>query len=235
MSLIGKNIKKIRSVKKLNQSTFAELFDISRASIGSYEEGRAEPKTDKIIEIANYFSIDLNSILKKELTVNEISGFKLTDSKMLNATENNLISSDKVKKIIFVDTKSSSDLINHLTNKTQWTGRKIELPPSIPKTTELAFIHNDNAMSINDDGIEMGDVVFAETIEINNLFNNYTYLVVTEDFIYLRKVDINKEYVKLTSINSNFQPIIIKKERIVAFFKLNAVIKKTINHFINKN
>ena len=232
MSLIGKNIKKIRSVKKLNQSTFAEIFNISRASIGSYEEGRAEPKTDKIIEIANYFSIDLNVLLKKELTVNEISGFKLTDSKMLNATENNLIVKNHNKKILFVDTKNSSNFINYLFNKTQWKGIEIELPPSISRATELAFVHNDNAMSINDEGIEMGDIVFAEPIKINNVFNNYTYLVVTEDSIYLRKVDINKGVIKLTSINSNFQPIIIKNEKIIAYYKLNAVIKKTINHFI---
>ena len=40
MSYIGKNIKKLRSVKGLSQAKFAELFDIKRASIGAYEEGR---------------------------------------------------------------------------------------------------------------------------------------------------------------------------------------------------
>ncbi len=232
MSFIGKNIKKIRNIKKLSQSEFANLFNISRASIGSYEESRAEPKIDKIIEIANYFSINLNSILKKELTVNEISGFKLTDSKMQNNTGNNLIVKDKFKKILFIDSKTNSDFINHISKNTLWEGIEIELPPSIPKSTELAFIHNDNAMSINDDGIEMGDLVFVESIEIDNIFNNYTYLVVTEDSIYLRKVEINSKTIVLTSINSNFQPIIIKKEKVIAFYKLNAVIKKTINHFL---
>jgi transcriptional regulator with XRE-family HTH domain len=55
MSKIGSNIRKIRTVKGLNQSQFAELFDLNRARIGAYEEGRAEPKIDVVIEIAKYF------------------------------------------------------------------------------------------------------------------------------------------------------------------------------------
>ncbi|MTI32320.1 helix-turn-helix domain-containing protein, partial [Xanthovirga aplysinae] len=49
MSYIGKNIRKIRSVKKLSQAAFAQLFDLGRATVGAYEEGRAEPKIDTII------------------------------------------------------------------------------------------------------------------------------------------------------------------------------------------
>ena len=53
MTHIGKNIRKIRSVKKLSQQAFADQFGLSRANIGSYEEGRAEPKIAIIMEIAN--------------------------------------------------------------------------------------------------------------------------------------------------------------------------------------
>lgn len=234
MSLIGKNIKKIRNIKKLNQSDFAKLFDVSRASVGSYEEGRAEPKIDKIIEIANYFSIDLNLLLKKELTVNEISGFKLTDSKMLNEKGNNLISKrdTKTQRIIYIDNNSISDFINYTITKNTWEGKYIDLPPSVDSKTCLAFVHNDNAMNINSEGIAMADLVFAESIDFDNLFNNYTYIVVVEDYLYLRKVQINGDVIVLTSVNPNFQPIIIGREKVIAFYKLNAVIKKTINHFL---
>ena len=234
MSLIGKNIKKIRSLKKLNQSNFADLFKLSRASIGSYEEGRAEPKIDKIIEIANYFSINLNTLLKKELTVNEISGFKLTDSKMVSGNDNNLIKKQKEEqnRIIYINSKSSNDFINHLENNSPWKGKTIELPPSINSETSIAFEHNDNAMSINNEGIDMSDIVFAELIDINIIFNNYTYIVITKESIYLRKVIVKDNNIILNAVNLNFQPIIINKEDIIAFYKINAVIKKTINHFI---
>lgn len=77
MSHIGKNIKKIRTVKKINQADFADLFGLARASVGGYEEGRAEPKIDTIIAIANHFGISIDMLLKKELTVNELYRFDI--------------------------------------------------------------------------------------------------------------------------------------------------------------
>ncbi|MBL4716657.1 MAG: hypothetical protein COC01_01030 [Bacteroidetes bacterium] len=78
MSNIGSNIRKIRSVKGLSQSAFADLFGLTRASIGAYEELRAEPKIDVVIEIANYFSIPLSDVFTKDLTVNQLTNFHLS-------------------------------------------------------------------------------------------------------------------------------------------------------------
>lgn len=76
MSYIGKNIKKIRGIKSLSQQAFAELFDLKRATLGAYEEQRSEPKVETIIQIANYFSIPIDDLLTKELTVNQLLKFK---------------------------------------------------------------------------------------------------------------------------------------------------------------
>lgn len=83
MSFIGKNIKKLRTVKKINQADFADLFGLARASVGSYEEGRAEPKVDTIIAIANHFGISIDLLLKKELTVNELYRFDIFRPELL--------------------------------------------------------------------------------------------------------------------------------------------------------
>ena len=75
MSKIGKNIRKIRTTKGLNQTAFGAIFNLTRGSIGSYEEGRAEPKIDTLIQIANYFGITLDDITTKDITVNQLSRF----------------------------------------------------------------------------------------------------------------------------------------------------------------
>ncbi|WP_430813867.1 helix-turn-helix domain-containing protein [Carboxylicivirga sp. RSCT41] len=75
MSYFGSNIRKIRSIQKISQTEFAEIFDLSRASVGSYEEGRAEPKIDLINRVAKYFSITIDELINKELTVNELYHF----------------------------------------------------------------------------------------------------------------------------------------------------------------
>lgn len=72
MSKTGKNIKKIRNIKGLSQQAFADLFELTRGNISSYEELRAEPKTETTIRIANYFGIPLADFIEKDLSVNEL-------------------------------------------------------------------------------------------------------------------------------------------------------------------
>ncbi len=72
MSKIGRNIKKIRNIKGLSQQAFADLFELTRGNISSYEELRAEPKIEIVIKIANYFGIPLSDFIEKELSVNEL-------------------------------------------------------------------------------------------------------------------------------------------------------------------
>lgn len=72
MSFFGTNIKKIRQVKGLSQKAFADLFDLNRGVISSYEEGRAEPKIDTILKVANYFNLNLDKLLTEILQVNHL-------------------------------------------------------------------------------------------------------------------------------------------------------------------
>ncbi len=75
----GRNIKKIRTIKKLSQTAFAEIFELKRSSIGAYEEERAEPKLETIIKIATYFNISIDSLVNDDITVNELVNFYLLD------------------------------------------------------------------------------------------------------------------------------------------------------------
>jgi len=60
----------------MTQTEFADLFELKRTALGSYEEGRAEAKIDTVIIIADYFKLSLDQLLRKELTINEIFHFK---------------------------------------------------------------------------------------------------------------------------------------------------------------
>ena len=77
MSYVGKNIRKLRAVKKLSQAAFAELFGLARPSVGAYEEGRSEPKMETLIQIAQHFGLSVDLLLTKELTVNELYHFDI--------------------------------------------------------------------------------------------------------------------------------------------------------------
>jgi transcriptional regulator with XRE-family HTH domain len=50
MGVIGKNVRKIRTVKKLSQAALPEIFNLARPSVGAYEEERSEPKLETVIQ-----------------------------------------------------------------------------------------------------------------------------------------------------------------------------------------
>jgi transcriptional regulator with XRE-family HTH domain len=88
MTKIGANIKKIRTTKGLSQQAFADLFSLTRGNISSYEENRAEPRIETVIQIANYFCIPLNQFITQNLSIHEI--LKYNGDKLIE-DENNII------------------------------------------------------------------------------------------------------------------------------------------------
>ncbi|MET4106678.1 helix-turn-helix domain-containing protein [Hymenobacter sp. UYP22] len=95
MSYVGKNIRKIRTVKKLSQAAFAELFGLARPSVGAYEEGRSEPKMETLIQIAQHFGLSVDLLLTKELTVNELYHFDIFKQEVTPAQAPNSAHADQ--------------------------------------------------------------------------------------------------------------------------------------------
>lgn len=61
------NLKILRTAKGLSQQQLADTIGVTRSSIGSYEEGRAEPKLDCLKEIAQFFGIPVDDLLKENV------------------------------------------------------------------------------------------------------------------------------------------------------------------------
>ena len=96
-AIIAKNFKKLRLFKSLNQTEFAELFGITRSTVGSYEEARAEPKLETLIKVADHFKLNVDDIIRKELTVNQIAKFEypLPQAKNMDQLNSRIASIDK--------------------------------------------------------------------------------------------------------------------------------------------
>jgi len=110
-SILSKNIKKLRLFKSLNQTQFAEIFGIKRASIGAYEEGRAEPKLDTLLKISGYFKLTLDDLIVKELTVNQIAKFDKAFAQANNQSYTELEKEIKTLKIKVDKLDTKIDLI----------------------------------------------------------------------------------------------------------------------------
>ncbi|MCC5917634.1 MAG: helix-turn-helix transcriptional regulator [Cryomorphaceae bacterium] len=97
MSHFGSNIKKIRGIRGLTQQQLADKLNVTRGSVSSYEEGRAEPKIETILKAADYFQIPVEDLLKQKLTVNQLIGFKHPDVSAIsneNANEFSIMTPD---------------------------------------------------------------------------------------------------------------------------------------------
>lgn len=67
MSIIANNLKYLRKKKGLTQQQFAEQLGIKRASVGAYEEARAEPRYDLLDKIADFYNLSMDELVKQEI------------------------------------------------------------------------------------------------------------------------------------------------------------------------
>lgn len=64
---LAQNIKCLREKKGLNQQKLADVFRLSRATIGNWENGERTPDIETIIKLSEYFEITLDELVLKDL------------------------------------------------------------------------------------------------------------------------------------------------------------------------
>ena len=62
--LLGKNIKHLRKKAHLGQQQLADNLGVSRSTLTCWENGIRTPKISKIVEIANFFGVNMDIIYK---------------------------------------------------------------------------------------------------------------------------------------------------------------------------
>ena len=70
---LNQNIRYLRKRENLSQEDFANLFGLNRSNIGSYEEGRAVPPLEILLKIAKHFTISLEQLIEKDISVETLS------------------------------------------------------------------------------------------------------------------------------------------------------------------
>ncbi len=185
--MFGKNLKKIRSVHGLSQQQFAEMFDLKRATLGAYEEGRSNPKMETLMKIANHFSLDLEELLTKELTVN----------RLLKFNEHITVTSDALKNEAFdaipcVTTKYKIDFLKALSKNAKPNLPAISLP-FVSGANKLAFVIDDASMSGESPSFLPKDTVIGEKIPIENAAsaNGKLALIATKDNLLFRNISVH--------------------------------------------
>lgn len=218
MSFFGKNIKKIRTVKSLSQQSFAEMFDLKRGTLGAYEEGRSEPKIDTIIKIAKHFSISVDELLMKELTVNRLLRFKGNF-----AEDQEELLKEQFASVPCIVPSSRHSYLNGLGNE-DFLRRLPCL--KLPISRDLFFrgyVVDSLEMSDHEKGLFPKDVVvgqFVKKKEYKNLENGKLLLVVTEDQLVLRRGYITQSNLVLRADHKLIEDITVRLDEVKELWKI---------------
>ncbi len=224
MTVIGKNIRKIRTVKKLSQAAFAEIFHLARPSVGAYEEERSEPKLETVIQIANHFGISVDSLLTKELTINDLYNFNVhlgADIGIGIAKETKRESGTVSIKSVFVPSDKQLEYIVHIHNRDFLSTLPKILVPGQHSKDVRAFEMTTDDMHHNAHGLNLGDMVFGKKMGSPFRFSkNQLCIIVAKDKIIIRRVEVKKDHLRLKADNENYEPLEIPMEDIIEMWQV---------------
>ena len=60
----GENLQKLRKGKNISQENLAEVLKVSRQTIGKWENGTTYPETECLIQISDFFGVNIDTLLK---------------------------------------------------------------------------------------------------------------------------------------------------------------------------
>lgn len=176
MNTLSKNIKHLRTLKKLTQESLAKKLSVTRSRISSYEDNRSSPTIDFLIDFSKLFSIPIDIIVKKDLTkAKDVSFIEVGNKRILFPIT---VDNENENLIEVVPVKASAGyLLGYDDPEYIEQLEKIKLP-FLPTGKHRAFpIKGDSMLPMKD-----GSYVVAEFVEdIKDAKSGVSYIVVTKD------------------------------------------------------
>lgn len=221
-------------MKKLSQAAFAELFNLARPSVGAYEEQRSEPKLETVIQIAHYFGISIDSLLTKELTINDLFNFNIHFEENNQAakpveTKKSGEGTGLIKSVLVPGDKHFEYIV-HINNLDFVLGLPKVLIPKYHEKTIRAFELITDDMHDNFHGLNHGDMVFGKKMKAPYSFDDgQLYIVVTSEKIIIRRAKMHNDLLELIPDNNNFKSIEISLGKLIEAWKVVGYFSQKIS------
>lgn len=223
MNFLSKNIKHLRSIKGLTQEQFSNDLNVSRSRISSYEEERATPQLDFLINLSEYFNVPIDALIKNDLTsATDASFIEVGNKRVLfpitvNADEDEFIDMVPIEASAgYLRGYSDPEYIEHL--------NKIKLP-FLPTGTHRAFpIKGDSMLPV-----KSGSYIVARFVDdIRNLKDGRTYIILTtnDGIVYKRVYNKIEEHnmLLLASDNKKYDPYYVPIEEVIELWEFTCNI-----------
>jgi len=213
MSYLASNIRHLRKKKGLTQAGFADKIGVNRSVVGAYEEKRADPRVQTLINICHYFKVSADDLLHKDLSNDPAKTSKLSgkDIRVLPVTINKVTQKEMVP---LVPLKASAGYTKGFGD--------VDFIESLPQF-DIPFNEIDNDRSYRIFQIEgdsmlpliSGSYVICNYVEDwRNIKNEQCYVLITKDdgIVYKRIVNEleDKKSILLKSDNTIFESYSVK-------------------------
>jgi transcriptional regulator with XRE-family HTH domain len=218
-TFFSQNLRFLRSKmsEKTSQEKLAELIKIKKPTLGSYESGRAEPKYADLIDIAEFFKVEVDELLKEDLS-KRLPGIANKPKLRILATT---VDSNNEENIEMVPVKALAGYTASYDD--------VEFIQELP-TFQVPFLPRDKkyrVFPIKGESmlpLQPGSLVFAEYVEDWTAIKDGTICIVVtrEDGVVLKQV-INhladRKVLILNSTNKTYDPYPILGSEIQEIWK----------------
>jgi len=226
MPSISENIKWLRKKLGLTQEQFAEQIGIKRSLLGAYEEGRADPRINNLIKIAELCNTSVDIIISKD--VSKLSESELNTDKFKRGKEILAITvgDDDRENIELVPEKAAAGYTAGFADPEYIKELpKFRLPFLASNATYRAFeITGDSMLPILPGTIIIGGYVD----DVRDIKNGKTYILVTKSdgIVYKRVFNYISDNGKLFLVSDNrqYSPYQIDAEDVLEIWSSKAYI-----------
>ena len=224
MALIHNNIRYLRRKKGLTQEQLAQVLSLKRAVIGSYEEGRAEPKLELLHRMAKLFNVTMEALAGEMLSENNPDSSRKVENEKLRVLSITVDSQDR-ENIELVQQKAAAGYLNGYADPEYVEKLPRFRLPMLPPGTYRAFeITGDSMLPLMPGTIVIGE--YAE--DWKSMRDGQTYVLVTnsEGVVYKRVKNriIEEGMVILQSDNPAYLPYSISSKDVLEVWKAKAFI-----------
>lgn len=219
----GQRLKTLRKEKKMSQEKLGSLLNISKVAVSNWENGKSFPTLDNLNELAKVLEVDTDYFTEHGEIIRIYSRLnKSNQHKVVN------YSSELLEQQIS-DDDNIVDLYSYKTYEglSAGTGYSYFNDGDYTLTYSTENISHDFASWVVGDSMEPelpnGDVVLTK--QSTNLDDGDIYAVEFNEQTYVKKVYRHKTYLRLVSINENYDDIFAPYE------ENPRIIGKIVGHF----
>jgi len=220
MSYFGVNIRKLRRLKSLSQTELAEQIGLKRGALSAYEEGRSEPKIETMINVANIFSISIDGLLTRELSINELLNFNTaltTDESQLRKAYPKIPFISKEYHKAYVKNHDKKSFISKM--------RFMEWPVEDHSLAYRFYEVLGLEMSNETGGFYPKDILLLKKQNINAIKQPLKGLVVYDD-IKFRNLQLKNSQLVLKAEHPAIDDIVLEKSKVSEVWVLEGAYQK---------